>query len=136
MTDPNDDFVRELRRRLEEVEGEFSKLDEEQRELAAKVEQKRLERDALIRIIKGLEPGGPDASVPAGSPLGLGPRDSIKDIAKRMARQNGGLLKVRDLLKATMQAGFKSDQGGLHTYLMGSKEFLKSNPGEFRLIED
>ncbi len=48
----------------------------------------------------------------------------------------GGTLKIRDLLRETRRLGFKSDQGGLHTYLKSLEEFIQSGRGEFSLRID
>lgn len=132
--------IRELRARLQEVQRELSELEEQQTRMDSAVEQKRRERDALSLSILSLggesdtmeEPDGPHIEVRYRS----GDRPTIRIIARERAEKSGGTLKIRDLLQETRRLGFKSDQGGLHTYLKGLEEFIQSGPGEFTLRID
>lgn len=131
--------IKELRTRLRQVQLELETLQERRRQLDQTVESKRQERDALslsIRSLGGIEEperhDGPDIEVRYQG----GDRPTIRIIARDRAEESGGTLRIRDLLRETRRLGFKSDQGGLHTYLKGLEEFIQSGPGEFRLRID
>ena len=132
--------IKELRARLQEVQSELNELQELRRQTDRAVEDKRRERDALSLSILSLggksetteEPGGPRIEVRYRG----GDRPTIRVVARERAEKSGGALKIRDLLRETRRLGFKSDQGGLHTYLKGLREFIQSGPGEFSLRID
>jgi hypothetical protein len=128
--------VRELRARLAEVSRELQHLEAQREGIEKAVEAKRMEREALTLSIRSLG-GEADTSAEDGPRIEVrvagGDRPTIRVIANERAREAGGILKIRDLLRETRRFGFKSDQGGLHTYLKGLEEFIQSGPGEFSL---
>ncbi len=132
--------IKELRRRLAEVDGELNELLEKQRATERHVEEKQAERDALELAIKSLggEATAREGARPGGRVFEWRYRDkpTIRILAIRRAEEGGGVLRIRELLRETRSFGFKSDQGGLHTYLKGLAEFEQSGPGEFTLRVD
>ncbi len=134
---PESAAIKELRARVEEVQGELDELQEQRRQMDRAVEEKRRERDALSLSILSLGGKSGTAEVPNGPRIEVryrgGDRPTIRVIARERAKESGGSLKIRDLLRETRRLGFKSDQGGLHTYLRGLEEFIQSGPGEFSL---
>lgn len=132
--------IKALKARLNEVQGELDELQEQRRQMGEALEAKRRERDALSLSIRSLggesetpeEPEGPRIEVRYRG----GRRPTIRVIARERAEESGGTLKIRELLRETRRLGFRSDQGGLHTYLKGLEEFIHSGPGEFSLRID
>lgn len=128
--------IRELRGRLQQVRAELETLKDERGKLDLAIDAKRRESEALSTSIRSL--GGTDLSETPGGPsievhYQAGDRPTIRIIAREQAHQAGGTLRIRDLLRETRRLGFKSDQGGLHTYLKGLQEFTQCGPGVFRL---
>jgi predicted RNase H-like nuclease (RuvC/YqgF family) len=132
--------ISQLRARLQEVQSELDELQERRGKLDRALEEKRRERDALSLSIRSLGGKSEDGQEPDGPRIEVryrgGDRPTIRIIARERAEESGGTLKIRDLLRETRRLGFKSDQGGLHTYLKGLEEFIQSGPGEFTLRID
>jgi hypothetical protein len=132
--------IAELSARLKEVQGELEEIEEQRSQIEEALEAKRRERDALSLSIRSLggESGTPEE--PEGPRIEVryrgGRRPTIRVIARERAEESGGKLRIRELLRETRRFGFKSDQGGLHTYLKGLEEFIHSGPGEFSLRID
>jgi hypothetical protein len=129
--------IRELRARLEQVRAELRMLQDQRAQLDGAIETRQREAEALSVSIQSL--GGRDAPETSGRQsvevqYRGGDRPTIRIIAREQAQHAGGTLRVRDLLRETRKLGFKSDQGGLHTYLKGLQEFIQSGPGEFSLL--
>ncbi len=153
--------IDELEQKLGELEAESTTLAAEYDKLGERIDEIRRERAALRTAVRSLggessdageeDDDGPDADDDGND----GPRVHIRTSGRRRGRgrpphgptiraiaieaaraSGGGKLAVRDLLRRTRAHGFKSDHGGLHTYLKGLDEFAKSGPGVFKLIID
>lgn len=142
--------IEELQEKLSELEGEASALEEQYAVLGDRVEQSRRERSALRIAIGSLggdagddideEVEEDDGRIRVRTRIRRGRSSrgpTIRKIAIAAAEAGGGRVVLRDLLRRTRAQGFKSDHGGLHTYLKGLDEFMQSGPGVFELlIED
>lgn len=129
----------ELRQRLEALRSEAETLEAELESLTERARTNRREREAISLLLG--EPGEPEADEsPEGEDgrrrgwRGRRGRPSIRELAFERAEANRGVVRLRDLLREAHEHGFKSDHGGLHTYLKGlHDDFEQSGPGEFRI---
>ncbi len=128
----------ELRERLEALRTEAETLEAEFERVAERVRANRREREAISLLLgEPAEPEGGEATEGDGRRRGWRGRrgrPSLRELAFERAQANSGVVRLRDLLREAHEHGFKSDHGGLHTYLKGlHEEFEQSGPGEFRI---
>lgn len=110
------------------MRARLAQLVREEGEFERRLVENRAAQRELRAILDQVDPA---ADVSPRTPA----RPCIRELAIQLARRSGGDFRIRDLLTITQDHGYKSDHGGLHTSLVGMREFQHVGPGRFKLVD-